>query len=169
MSGSNDFSNATQNTKQRLGQLENELDNYVDSLGLSGVMYNTDVSKLLEMTQDELKMMSEEDCAHAAYMLAQYGLFLRRSENRQLAIQEWAKHNLDIMVAKEAGNYCDPKYTKYEEKVALVSSGDGYANALSKIILSAKAKYTEIKDTYKSVYDMQNAISRLQQSKRYKK
>jgi hypothetical protein len=113
---------------ERWNEVNSQLDEYNFKLGLN--LHKSDaINSILNLTDDQLRLLSAEDCGIKAYQLLQYSLFLQKETNRHAAKIKWSKHNLDYVTAKYGQGYGD-KYTKYEERQGLLISDNSYAKAL---------------------------------------
>lgn len=149
----------------QLEAFEASLDECNVKLGLGNLAYNAETDRALSFSLDQLNALDPENCLNYAYKLQQYALFLQQKTNRLKSIKNWAKHNLTIIVAKEGKNYGD-KYTKYEERIAMVASGDSYAQLLNAIMLKYESQIEDLDMMANRVANMAKTLSDLYMSKR---
>lgn len=129
-------------TELRAKKFEEELDSLIESIGITFIKDDVSI-QALNLTYEQLKKISPQECLILNYKLHQYGLYIQSLHNRADNIKNWANHNLNVVVGKEGHNYGD-KYTKFEERKAMVTSGNSYAKALNDILLKASSKATEL-------------------------
>lgn len=155
-------------TLSRLQKFEEELDDFITGVGLGNLTYESEADKAMSLTIDQLKGLSADDCGNLSYKLQQYATFIQQRYNRAKNMERWAKHNMNIVVAKE-GNAYGSKYTKYEEKYWMVAAGNTYAKSLNNIILQAGAKMSELDSMSSKIHSMAQALREIQQNKRWNK
>lgn len=154
-------------TKEELQKLENDLDSYLNSLGLKNLMYNPEIDECFGMSQDQLSHLTDCQCAEKAILLAEYSFFLQKEYNRQNGIKSWADKKLIELTAKEGSNY--DKYTKWEAKRALIVNDNEYAKKLDEVYSSANQRCDEINHLAHSISILADKLSELNKTKRYKK
>jgi hypothetical protein len=128
---------------EKKSYLEELMNNFNTGLGLGNLTYDPNTDAALSFNFDQLNNMDAETALLYSALLEQYSLFIQQKYNRVKNIKNWAKSNLSIVVAKEGRNYGD-KYTKYEEKVAMVINGDSYATELNNLMLLSQSKQDEL-------------------------
>ncbi len=148
--------------------LEKHVEGTLQQIGLKGIVYDTDTNKYLQLTQEELKGMSAEECGAKAYALKQYSFYLQMEYNKAAGIMKWAIRNINAVLAKEYHNFGD-KYTKYEVRRQLLIQNNAYAAEMYKQFQDAKVRCTTLRGLSRSVSFIASALSDLQQTKRYQK
>ena len=99
--------------------------------GLNQLLPNDDINTYLNYDINQLRNLSQKECAEISYVIACYALYLKKEENKYIAICSRIKNALDQIVFKEIGNFgTDTKYMKYEEKVHIVSNDNDAAREL---------------------------------------
>jgi hypothetical protein len=119
-------------------QLE-AINQYLEQIGLSKILYNSEIEESLALTREEIQHMPDNERIAHAFVLMQYSAFLQKENNEHSAKLKWAEHNLKIMYGKEARKYGD-KYTSYEERMDMVLGDNSFANALNKMVLAASMR-----------------------------
>jgi hypothetical protein len=126
---------------------------------------NPDVEYILSLSREQLEGLSIEDCGIYEVILSRHAYYLQKTSNRLGNRLRWAKHNLDVIIGKEAANMGD-KWTKFEERSLMVKTQNSYAKALDKIILTEGAKVEELQFLSGKVISISKALASLQQAKR---
>lgn len=129
--------------ESQLETFEDLMNDFNTELGLGNLVYDPNTDQALSFNFDQLNSMDAETALMYSTLLEQYSMFIQQKYNRAKNIKNWAKHNLSIVVAKEGKNYGD-KYTKYEEKIAMVVSGDSYALDLNNLMMVSQSKQDEL-------------------------
>lgn len=119
-------------TQQKLDTYIEELDTQIKSMLPIKNPLTSEVTTALNLTFEQLKIIPPTECAILSYKLALYSTYLQLMGNRYKSIRRWAENNINMIVAKEGGNYGD-KWTKYEERKYCVIAGNEYARALNDI------------------------------------
>lgn len=150
-------------TESRLKIFEKELDNLIESIGISFVKDSVSTDAL-ELTYEALLKIDPRECLILNYKLHQYGLYIQSLYNRAENIKNWANHNINIVAGKEGSNYGD-KWTKWEEKKAMVISGNSFAKALNDIYLKSSSKSTELSGISMKIEKIAYALHELSKKK----
>lgn len=129
-------------TESRLKDFERDLDNLINSIGITFTKDEV-ATEALNLTYEQLKKMHYQEALILNYKLHQYGLYILSLYNRAENIKNWANHNLNVVVGKEGHNY-GSTYTKFEERRVMVIAGNSFAKALSDIYLRSSAIATEL-------------------------
>jgi len=166
------MSGDAKSAKDRLKEFEALLNEYTQKIGTYGIVYPQDVTIILQLTKDHLRGMSPEDLGEDAFILSQYGLYLQKEKNRHSIRVDWANGELDLLIAREAGNYGmdgGKSFIKYELLRSRIVIADSAAQALYQIVKHARARVTEIDQMSYQMNIMSKALIELQQTKRYKR
>lgn len=150
-------------TESRLKQFESELDGLVSSIGISYVKDDYAI-KALELTYEQLVKISPQEALIANFKLQQYGMYIHSLFNRAENIKNWANHNLNVVVGKYGQQFGD-KWTKFEERKAMVVSGNTFATALNNILLKASAKSIELNGISAKIEKIAYALHELSKRK----
>src|SRR5690606_30227151 len=103
--------------------------------------------------------------AEIALYISSYAFFLKKEENKYSAKTLRIKDYLDQIVVKEARQYCDPQYTKYDEKINLVCNGNDHAKELKEIYLELLSKKTSLEYLSTSLNNISHNLQELRKSK----
>lgn len=139
------------------------LDDYIGAIKLKVDL--PDLERYMELTADELRSITAEECQIGSYTLSRYALFLQKEMNRHKNLQDWADHNLNLMLAKEDDNYGD-KWVKWEVKRAKIENENNAAKELANIIKHARSRCTELTFITNQVNLMSKTLDNLYYSKR---
>lgn len=151
----------------KIETLNQQIELILTKVGLHKIMYDVQVEKALNLTHDDLKGMSAEECGMTAYTLKQYALYIQVETNKYQNVMGWAKRNIDALLAKEYSNIGD-KYTKYEIKRNMLITMNSAATELYKQYIDAKIKYKALSNVSRNVSYIAETLLALQQTKRYK-
>ncbi len=160
-SGGRKLNNGT--ISEQVEAFKKVLNDYIGAIKLKVDL--PDLERYMELTADELRSITAEDCQVGSYTLLRYSLFIQKEFNRHQNLQNWAEHNLDLMLAKESDNYGD-KYTKWDAKRAMLENENNAAKELANIIKHARSRCTELTFITNQINLMAKTLDNLQYSKR---
>lgn len=145
---------------------ENYFDGIDKNYGLHGMVPDKGILSYVNMTDEEVRRLTAERCAEISYLLSSYALFLQKEENKYNMLYTRIKASLDEIVFKEITNYCsDPKYVKYEEKVAMVCAENAPAREFRNSLVEFESRRNYLTFLSKSVYNISTALNELRRSK----
>lgn len=152
--------------KEKLAAFEKAIDKHEAELPLLFPKCSAvEIEKALNLTEEDLKVMSDEDCAISAHTLSQYSLYLQKDINRNTTRANWARDNLNTLLAKSKDQYGD-KWTKHEMKLAALCKGDSEAIALHDVLKHAEARITSLNNITMHISLICNTLLGLKSSKR---
>lgn len=126
------------------------------------------IDKAINLSQEEINVMSAEDCGLHAHTLAQYILYLQKDINRNSVRINWAKNRLNRLLGTVNDQYGD-KWTKYEVKLGALCSDNSEAAALNNVILHAESRILSLTNVTMHISLICNTLSNLQTTKRQNK
>lgn len=129
--------------KNQLIELEKTLDDYDHKFLLHKIHINSEIEKILELREEQLKILPKELCFTYGFLLCEFGLAIQKEQNRNLSKKKWAEHNLNIVIGREGNNYGD-KYTKYEIRRAMIIVDNEYAKLLNNVIIQSDLYIEEL-------------------------
>lgn len=162
--GENVFSEEA-TTEQKWKNLEKILNDYQDKLSLN-IKKNESAEILLNVDENVLKNMTAEECGIKAIVLLQFSTFIQKEINRHNAKNRWADSNLNFMVGKYGQSYGD-KFTKFEERKAMMIADNSFAKALNDMIKLSSVICEDLSYISKKIENMSNLLAELQRTKRY--
>lgn len=127
------------NTNDRWNADKQKIEEFISSLGVNKIKYNSEVEQFLTLTKEQINKLTQKDIYTGAYLLTQYAIIIQREVNSLYSKLEWAKHNLEIVVGKRVSQY-GTQYTKFEERRSMLISDDSYASALNSMILECTVR-----------------------------
>ena len=150
--------------EDRLQAVESMLEEYEKSLGID-LQFNSNDHGLLNLTIDRLKKMSPEQCGEIAFILSQKSLHLQHEINKQTQRVNWAKTNIDTMIAGVVDTY-GTKYTPYENRKTLAIKDNEYTNKLYEVIVKAQQIIDRLSYIPNKIAYMSKTLLELQTTKR---
>jgi hypothetical protein len=116
-------------------ELHQKLLAYENSVGLR--VKPNQAEKYWNLTEDELRYMTPEQCEIAAYALSTYALYLQKSQNEEIAVMKWA----DAMISKEVTPYLNNyQYKDSDERRILAIQEQPYTKELYQLRTYAEAR-----------------------------
>lgn len=147
--------------------MRTRLSEYENNIGLTNIKYSDNVKQFLELNADQLRGMSAEECNIGSFELSRYASMIQKECNTANRDLYWAKHNLEIIVSKNADGF--DKYKKFEERRGLVIAENEYAQSLNKLILESELRIQTLNFLSGKINTIANYLSELAQTKRYQK
>ena len=141
-------------------------DDYIENAGLDLIKYSKDAENILNLTQDELKSLSSEECGEKAYCVFAYANYVQTEYNKNLEKLNWSNDALWKILSSEMKQYGD-RYTKWEEKYHQALKGNDFASRIHIIKTHAKARVDRLSDKVKDIRKMGDVLLELQRSKKY--
>lgn len=142
------------------------LDEYEVGLGLpkyeAGIFNEQELNGYLSMDRNVLEKLSPEDCAQISYRLAQFGLHIQRTINRELARYNWSEESIKETIADEINNY---KGYGYIEKSSQAIKHNDKASSLNKIKKYAKQRSDRLSYIASSIKNLSDILLSIQKTK----
>jgi hypothetical protein len=151
-----------QTAKEKFDHVTATIESYLKSKGIY-LVKKPEAQHYLEMSQEELRAMSGEECGEAAFLLSQFAYYLRQQYNQEIMRVRLCDHEIDKRIGRRIGSY--DKYMKFEEKRMAVIAEDSHAAAWVELRKWAEASAAMQE---KLVFDTQNVMNTLLQQQRSK-
>ena len=120
------------------------------------------MNSYLNMTRDEIEKLGPEDCAQISYRLSQFGFYLQRSLNREIARHNWSEESIKEAIADEINNY---KGYGYIEKSLQAIKHNDKASALNNIKKYAKQRMDRLSYLANSIKNLSDILLSIQKTK----
>jgi hypothetical protein len=137
-----------------------------NKLGLRLTQQN-DLNKYLNLTPDDIRRMSYEECGEASYILAASTVYIQLELNRITADINWCERALNFILAKELEQFGGSKYTPYEQRKLLIIGSNEAAAKLNELIVNARVRLDSANFLPAQIKNVMTAINNIQQSKRH--
>ena len=122
---------------ERIQEVESLLLQYQKSLGIAPPLHTSDIGKYLNMTIEQIRKMSPEECAEASFAIAQQALYVQQETNKHNQRINWAKTNINMMVTQHIDQY-GSKYTPFESRKILAIKDNEYTSKLYELATRAQ-------------------------------
>lgn len=123
--------------RKLLEETNEMLDDYERSLGIPRMTIGSKIEDYLNLTREEIKKLSPEDCGEIAYIVARYAYYLQDKHNRQIANMNRAEANIKIIIADKIDQYTG---YGYEEKKNKAIKDNELAMKLEYVRVNAKLR-----------------------------
>lgn len=123
------------------GQLDNILDEYNRDTQTNNC-FTGDIYEYLNMSQDELGVMSKEDRYTASLRLAQFSIYVQRLINREKSRQSFATAAINKAAAPRWDSFSE--YLSYEIKVQKLAKESPLIDKAIRIRNNAKIRIEEL-------------------------
>jgi hypothetical protein len=148
--------------KDKFEHITETIKTYLKAKGIY-LVKKPEAQHYLEMTQDELRAMSADECGEAAFLLSQFAYWLRQQYNLEMMRVRLCDAEIDKQIGRRIQSY--DKYMKWEEKRLAAISEDSHAAAWMELRKWAEASAT-MQDSL--VFDTKNIMNTLLQQQRSK-
>jgi len=157
----------TKTTQEEIQYWDKILDDYEKTLSLpeygSGCSVpEAEINNYLSMSRNEIEKLNPEDCAQIAYRLSQFGFYLQRSLNREIARHNWAEDTAKMVVSEELNNY---KGYGYIEKFYQAVKNNEKASSLHKIQKYAKQRMDRLSYLANNLKNLSDIMLSIQRNK----
>lgn len=159
----------TQQTKfgDRRAKIERLIDEYTASIGLK-IRPSSEVEKYLNLTQEEVRRMTAEECGEASYIIAKAMTFIQLEVNKVQADINWCESYIQFVVSKTIQNV-GTQYMPFDYKKMIAIRQDDTAMQANKVIVEAKIKIDTLSFVSNQLRMVAQAFDGLQQTKRSQK
>lgn len=154
-------------SKEEIKYWDDILDEYESSIGL-GKYYeqhsfsNSEFDNYFQMNRDSIEKLNPEDCAQISYRLSQYGFYLQRTLNREIARANWAESSIKEVIADDINNY--KGYGFVEKSMQAIKHNDK-ANSLNKIKKYAQQRIDRLSYLANSIKNLSDIMLSIQRTK----
>lgn len=154
-------------TQEEIQHWDKILDDYEKTLSLpeysSGCsVQEIEINNYLSMNRDAIEKLNPEDCAQIAYRLSQFGFYLQRSLNREIARFNWAEETIKETIADEINNY---KGYGYLEKSLQAIKHNDRASSLYKIKKYAQQRMDRLSYLANNIKNLSDILLSIQRTK----
>jgi hypothetical protein len=154
-------------SKEEIKYWDDILDEYETSIGLGKYAEhhnfpNTEFDNYFQMNRDAIEKLNPEDCAQISYRLSQYGFYLQRTLNREIARANWAESSIKEVIADDLNNY---KGYGYIEKSFQAIKHNDKANSLNKIKKYAQQRIDRLSYLANSIKNLSDIMLSIQRTK----
>jgi hypothetical protein len=157
----------TKTTQEEIQYWDKILDDYEKTLSLpeygSGCSVpEAEINNYLSMSRNEIEKLNPEDCAQIAYRLSQFGFYLQRSLNREIARHNWAEESIKETIADEINNY--KGYGFLEKSLQAIKHNDK-ASGLNKIKKYAQQRMDRLSYLANNIKNLSDILLSIQRTK----
>lgn len=151
-------------------QLEEKLTTFETRVGVPKVQVVNDVDRYLNLSSEQLKDLSLDECADACYILEQRSFYIQREQNRLKTYQLWADAKLRKAVAANNEQF-KAKYVNFEEKRSIVAlpENDEALCKLEQMRVEATIKIQDLDGISQKMQSISKVILEVWRNKRYGK
>jgi hypothetical protein len=151
--------------RQRITKLARE---YSEQVGLGTIYNKNEINKYLNLSIEEKRKLTAEECGEAAITLSQGAIYIQKEVNILQTDLNWCEKYIDFTIANEVLNL-STQYIPYENKKTVAIKNNDVAMQLQKIINDINARITSVQYIPKQLHELARAYSELQQTKRFLK
>lgn len=140
-------------------KIEDAIQEYHDKIKLVSADIDIDkIDSILSMKHNDILLLTDKDRSVYCFELAKFTYMLRKEENRVKSLLDWSTSFLSELAVRDAHKYCDPKFTKMEEKILLFSVNNDAGKSLMKKNREMTLYLQSISDLWKSVEFMTKTL-----------
>lgn len=145
-------------------ELDKLLEDYEKNLSLR-VSKPEEHDKYLNLTIEEIRTLTPEECGIGVYVLERYALYIQKQCNTEQARVNWLKANLKTAVIQLVGSF--DKYLKYDEREQLAIKESEYAGKLEQLRQYAQARLDRLSFLPGKINLVSNALLNVQKTKSF--
>jgi len=154
-------------TQEELQHWDKILDDYEKTLSLPEYSAGCSVPEIeinnyLSMSRDQIEKLNPEDCAQISYRLSQFGFYLQRSLNREIARFNWSEESIKETIADEINNY--KGYGYLEKSLQAIKHNDRASN-LFKIKKYAQQRMDRLSYLANNLKNLSDILLSIQRTK----
>lgn len=154
-------------TQEEVQHWDKILDDYEKTLSLPEYgagcsVPETEINNYLSMSRDQIEKLNPEDCAQIAYRLSQFGFYLQRSLNREIARFNWSEESIKESIADEINNY--KGYGYLEKSLQAIKHNDRASN-LYKIKKYAQQRMDRLSYLANNIKNLSDILLSIQRTK----
>lgn len=153
------------NVDEHIKQLTEKLDNYERSLGITNVIVPSNISDIINLPEDRLKVMSAEELGENSYRLQQFSFSLCKELNRQKTIISWANRAIDYLLCSKYDEY-GGQYTPAATRKMWAIKDNEVTEKIYKILVDSEQKVLSLDGMPERIESMSYRLNQLQQSRR---
>jgi len=150
---------------ERLARFEKATEDYINSKHLCPIGFNIEAIEVLNLTVEELKILSSEECVAKSYVVFAYANYLQEEHNLNLVKLNYANDSLREIVAAEVGQF--DKYMKHEIKQQNIINNNEFASKLDNIRKHAQARVDKMTEKIRDIRRMGESLLELAKRKAY--
>lgn len=158
---------AEENTRitadDEIRKIDNLLKQYEEKNNIHTIKHDPETNRILDLTLDELKKITEIECGIYAYVLSKHAYNIQKLVNEEQARYNWADNRLKQIYGKY-GQSCRG-YTFEERLLSLVSNND-YARRLHELMGFAQNRIDRLNFLSTKVSFISKTLDSLKDSKR---
>ena len=140
------------------------IDDWISSNGIVDIGYNTDIEKVLNFTQEQIKKLTGSECLEYAYELYAYAEYLDSILSKQQIALDWAEDSIWYIISDKIDQYGD-KYTKWQEKYFRAVKENPLAIQIMKVKNTASARIKILENKINTIKKMSDTLSCLSKRK----
>tara|TARA_B100001094_G_C18182410_1_gene801715 strand:+ start:1209 stop:1697 length:489 start_codon:yes stop_codon:yes gene_type:complete len=122
--------------------------------------YKGNISRILNLTSETLRILTGEQCLSYAYELHNYGEYLESVKVKENAILEWADSSIWYIISTVMQNY-GSQYTKWQEKYYSAIKENPLASDILKVKNHAEARVKILNGKADRIQSMANILTNL--------
>lgn len=163
MSGKKDFNSAS--AREMDQKVQQKLAEYENNLGIKEKNPNIPAEKYLLMPEEEIAIMTPEQCGEAAIILAQYAFYLQRAFNIEIGRVNWCNAQIDRIISPKMKNYNGNSAS--ERRMMAIIDND-FAISCEKIRSEAQSRADRLNYLSTKIDSLSYRFADLQQTKKVK-
>lgn len=152
--------------EERLTWVKEQLDKYEQSVGLTTfISSNEDYRKYMNLSSNELRAMTAEECKEGAYLLSDFAHHVEKQYNREHALAGWCEREIWRNIAPDIDNYKTSKYQSNDELKHLAITGNEYTSKLYLLQTGCVARADQLRNISNKIEKISDRLSSLGYSK----
>lgn len=139
------------------------LDKWENDIGIKTISVPPDIDYALSLTYNQLEKLTPEQCAHYAYVLSEYALYIQKLNNRESAKYKSINHEIGKLVAPKLSQY---EYISHEMKVHLIAKENTVVEGLFKRLNLQEQKLERLSFVSSHIKHLSDALNNVHRAKK---
>ena len=149
----------------KLQEVNKIIQDYITKVGINITPSNDNISHYFNMSAEQLRKMTSEECEIAAMLLNQKSTQIQFEINHHNRIQNWANELINSNVADKLKRFGD-QYTKYDAKRIMAIQETEYTQKLYQLVRTSQSYLDALEYIPMSIKNHSDLFVNLAKSKR---
>jgi hypothetical protein len=146
--------------EKKLNKFLEAMDSWLGSKSLPLVDENPQIKMILNMNSEEIRALSNDECATYAYELYAYSEYIEGVRTKEKIVLDWADASIWYIVSTLMQNY-GTQYTKWQEKYYSAIQENPLASDILRIKNHAECRVTTLDGKSERIQKMADILTNL--------
>lgn len=146
-------------------KIQKLVNQYLNKVGIGNITSKNEVEKFLNITQNEIRHMSDQDCGEAAIILNQEATYLQLEINKMQSDINWCNEYINFLIAHYIES-CGGKFLPYEYRRTIAIKQNDIAKQLQEIVNNVKIRLDSVLYIPNYLQELSKSFEYLQNTKK---